>query len=329
MRRAFAGSLLVAAVVLAAPAGAQRPATGSVVGILWTGTPEATGRLIGHFRDGLTEQGLVEGRDVALEQRWARNDTATLPHLAADLVRAGVDVIVAQGTPAGLAAKRTTSTIPIVLSSSGDPVAAGLVDSLARPGGNVTGLTNMLAEVGTKRLELLREILPHARDVTILADSSNAVAGRSIIGLAETLAAARALGLRPTTVEIAVLDGLDTAFETAARSGAEAVVVMASPLFVQNARRFVDLAARHRLPAVYQLSRFTRDGGLVSYGEIDGHNLRRSAAYVARILRGARPADLPVEQAARFELVVNLRAARALGITVPDTVVLRADEVIE
>jgi len=268
----------------------------------------------------------VEGENVVFERRYAENRLERLPELAADLVRLKVDVIVAAGTLAPLAAKRTTSTIPIVMASCGDPLGTGLVASLARPGGNVTGMSLMAPDVGGKRLELLRDVLPNLTRVAVLWDSANPY---TTIGFNETEVAARTLGVEVQSLEVRSPDDFDRAFEAAQQQHPDALVTVDDPLTLNHLKRIVDFTAVQRLPSVHLAREFAAAGGLVSYGTNMADVIRRAAGYVDKILKGAKPADLPIEQPTKFELVINLKTAKALGITIPPSLLARADEVIE
>ena len=276
--------------------------------------------------EALRELGWVEGENVVFERRYAENRLERLPELAADLVRLKVDVIVAAGTLAPLAAKRATSTIPIVMTSAGDPLGSGLVDSLARPGGNVTGMSIMGPDLGGKRLELLKELLPRIARVAVLR---NAATPNTAIVLKETQAAARTFGIEVQSLEVRGPDDFDGAFETMQRQHPDSLVTVEDPLTFNHRKRIADFAAGQQLPSLSGLSEFAVAGGLMSYGANNADLLRRAAGYVDKILKGAKPADLPVQQPTKFELVINLKTAKALGITIPPSLLARADKVIE
>jgi putative ABC transport system substrate-binding protein len=276
------------------------------------------------LRRGLGELGWVEGRNILIEWRYAEGRPERYPALIAELIRLRVDLIVAGGgTPGVRAAKDATSTIPIVMPVVGDPVTSGLVSSLARPGGNVTGLSMLNTEISTKRVELLREVLPAVQRVAVLSDPA-----ANTPDLGATQAAAPSLGLRLQVLSAGRPEEFDGAFEAARRSRAEALIVLASPVFNTYRRRLIGLAAQNRLIAVYEHRAFPDAAGLMSYGPNLVDMNRRAAKYVDKILRGAKPADLPVEQPTVFELVINLKTAKALGLTIPPSVLARADEVI-
>jgi putative ABC transport system substrate-binding protein len=279
------------------------------------------------FRQGLRELGYIEGRHILIEYRWADGRFDRLPALAAELARLKVDVIVASNTPAALAAKHVTSTIPIVTVTSGDPVGSGLVATLAHPGGNVTGLSLFpTLEISGKQLELLKEAFPTVSHVAGLANPANPpTAGL----LTETELAARALGLRLRVLHVREPKDFDDAFTMMKNERVPALLVIADPLVNDNRGRIVAFAATHRVPAIYPYRTFVDAGGVMSYG-VDLSDLsRRAATYVDRILKGAKPADLPIEQPTKFELVVNLKTAKALGLTIPSSLLLRADHVIQ
>ncbi len=300
------------------------------VGVLWQGDPSAPMvlSLTEAFRRGLREHGgYVEGQDIAIEYRYG--DLDGLRSAANDLVRLNVDVIVAGGTPAALAAKRATNTIPIVGGAMADPVADGLVASLARPGGNVTGNTFLAPELGPKRLQLLREVVPGVTRVAALQHPG--VYGERTMRdmLKEMEARAKASGVELQVLDARSPDDFDNAFAAMAKARAGAIIIFPSPMFYANHRRLVDLAAKHRLPAMYVFREAVEAGGLMCYGANVPDLLRRTATHVDKILKGAKPSDLPIEQPTKFELVINLKTAKALGLTVPPSLLLRADEVID
>ncbi len=276
--------------------------------------------------DGLRELGWIDGRNIAFEQRYADNEIERLPELARELVRLDVDVIVAFGTLAPFAAKAATATIPIVMASAGDPVGSGLVASLARPGGNITGLSLVAPELGGKRLQLLREVRPAISRVAVLWNAANPY---SALVFWETEAAARTLNIEILSVEVRRPADFDAAFAAATRFRADALIAVEDPLTSGSAQRITEFAAENGLPAIYGLRDFAETGGLMSYGADLSDLFRRSAGYVDKILKGAKAADLPIEQPTKFELVVNLKAANALGLDPPPTLLARADEVIE
>jgi len=270
--------------------------------------------------------GYVEGQNIALEERWADGRYERLPDLAADLVRLNVDVLVTVATPATQAAQQATKTIPIVMTLVSDPVQSGLVVNLARPGGNATGLSFMHPELSRKRLELLKEILPKIARVAVLSNPSNP---NTPPLMRETEAAARAMRVQLQVVEVRDSTQLDGAFAAMIRDRAGALVVTPDSVFLDQRRRIVDLAAKSRLPAMYPWREPVDAGGLMAYGASGPDILRRAAVYVDKIVKGAKPGDLPVEQPAKFELVINLKTAKALGLKIPPAVLARADQVIE
>jgi putative ABC transport system substrate-binding protein len=278
------------------------------------------------FLQGLKETGYVEGQNVAIEYRWAENQYDRLPALAADLVRRRVTVIVASGILAALAAKAATTTIPIVFATGGDPIALGLVASLNRPGANVTGIAILSAELAPKRLQLLRELLPNAAVFGVLADPVSA-STQSVV--AELQAAARALGRQLVFVNAKTDGDLETAFATFSQQHVGAVLVSNSSFYTRRMEQLAALAARHALPAIFPYREFALAGGLMSYGSSLGYQMHQVGIYTGRILKGEKPADLPVEQAARIELTLNLKTVKALGIEFPTGLLVRADEVIE
>jgi putative ABC transport system substrate-binding protein len=278
------------------------------------------------FSDALRELGWIEGKNLAFERRSAENRLERLPDLATELVRLNVDVIVALGTLAPLAAKRATRTIPIVMANAGDPLGSGLVASLSRPGGNVTGMSLMAPDLGGKRLELLKELLPQVFRVAVLWNAANPY---SALVFKEVQTAGQILGIQIRSLEVRVPDDFDGAFEALTAQRPDALITVEDPLTVSNRKLIADFAAGYRLPALYGLREFVAAGGLMSYGASLADLYRRTAGYVDKIFKGAKPADLPVQQPTRFELVINLKTATALGLEVPPTLLARADEVIE
>ena len=276
------------------------------------------------FRDGLRELGYLEGRSIVIERRSAEGDPQRLPELAADLVRLRVDVIVTATTAATQAAQRATTTIPIVFALADNPEELGLVASLARPGGNITGLTGLIVELTAKRLELVKETMPRVKRVAVLWSPYPF----SAAALKQAHEAGRPLGLQVDAIEVRQSTELDAAFARIIARKAQALLVLPHPMFVAQRTRLVELAAKHRLPAIYHFNEFVEVGGLMSYGPDQAHMSRRAAAYVDRILKGARPGDLAVEQPTEFELAINLKAAKVLGITVPPSLLLRASNVV-
>jgi putative tryptophan/tyrosine transport system substrate-binding protein len=325
-RRKFLATL-GAAVAWPLTAGAQQPAM-PVIGFLNGASPEGYAPLMAAFRQGLKEAGYVEGQNVTIEYRWAEGEYARLPSLAADLVQYKVTVIAATSTPAALAAKAATSTVPIVFTTGVDPVELGLVASLNRPGGNVTGVTNLNVEVGPKRLELAHELFPGATTLALLVNPTNPLTATVSKDLQ---AVADALGVRLHVLHASSEADFEAAFATAAQLRAAALVISgADPVFGSHAAQLGALALRHSVPAIYQFREFAAAGGLMSYGGYTTDTYRLGGVYTGRILKGEKPADLPVVQfSTKVELILNLKTARALGITVPLPLSGRADEVIE
>jgi putative tryptophan/tyrosine transport system substrate-binding protein len=326
MRRPI--GLLVALGFFCAPLAAEAQPSAKVprIGLLSVLSPALGESKAESFRQGLRELGYIEGQNFLLESRWAEGHRERLADFAADLVRLQVAVIVTESTPSALAAKQATDTIPIVMTTGGDPVAAGLVASLARPGGTVTGLTMFTPELSGTRLRLLKEAFPQTLLVAVLWKAENpGLAGP----LEETQAAAHALGLQLHSIEVRTPSDLDLAFEAMARTRPSALITLADGMLVDNRARIVAFAAKSRLPAIFPDRDFAEAGGLMTYGPNLSANFRRAAAFVDKILKGAKPADLPVERPMTFELVINLKTAKALGLTIPPTLLFQADEVIQ
>jgi putative ABC transport system substrate-binding protein len=327
-RRTFLGTLGLS--VLALPLAAEAQPAAKIARIGWLAVNLVPNlHLSEAFRQGLRDLGYVEGRNVVIEYRDAQGKFERFPALAAELVALKVDVIVAPTTPAALAAKQVTRTLPIVFASSPDPVTSGLVTSLARPGGNVTGLSLLTPELVGKCLELLTQAVPGVSRVAALWHSGDygERTEKDILKAAEI--AAQALGVRLQVVEARGPADFDRAFSDMTRARAGALTVLATTMFVTERRRLVDLAAKHRLPAVYPLREFVDAGGLMAYGANVADLYRRTATYADKILKGAKPGDLPVEQPTKFELVINLKTAKALGLTIPQSMLARADEVVQ
>ena len=300
-----------------------------VIGFLGATSPDAANAdYLRVFRQALKESGYVEGENVAIEYRWAENQLDRLPALAAELVSRRVAVVVSvEGPPVAFAAKAATTTIPIVFTVSDDPVRLGLVASLARPGGNVTGINFFSGELVAKRLELLRELVPAATRVAVLVNPANAANTETTLKDVEP--AARAIGLQIQVLNANTSREIDAAFATIVRERPDALFVASSPFFTSRRVQLVHLAARHAIPATYAGRQYVEVGGLMSYGANVADAWRQLGVYAGRILKGAKPADLPVVQATKFELVINHQTARMLGLTVPPTLLARADEVIE
>jgi putative ABC transport system substrate-binding protein len=320
---------LVALLLLGAAPVALGQSQGRVrrIGYIQTATPAEQEHLTKAFDEALRELGYAEGRNVAIERRFAWGRQERLPELAAELVRLDVEVIVTGANPVIAAVQKATATIPVVMATSRDPVGSGFVRSLAHPGGNVTGLTgDPTPEVQGKRLELLKEAMPRAARVAILW---NPLAPAAAIYRGETEHAARQLGMSVLAVEARGRNDFDAAFAAMAQGRADAVVVLPDPVFFTARKQVVELATQYLLPSMYHAREVVEIGGFMSYGASLTDQFRRAAVYVDRILKGARPGDLPVEQAAKLELAINLKTARALGITIPRSLLLRADRVIE
>jgi putative ABC transport system substrate-binding protein len=325
-RRAFIGTL--ASGLLAAPLAGEAQSAGKVlrVGYAFARVSSEDQQVWDAMRQGLRELGYVEGQNIALEIRWADGRYERLPALVAELVRLKVDVLVVGTTPGALAAKSATRTIPIVMYAVGDPVGSGLVASLAHPGGNLTGLSLFNKEVSGKRLELLKENLPSISRVAVLTNPGNPI---HAVFWKETQAAAHTLGLQLHAIKIYGPGDFDDAFTAAARGRADALLVFDDSLTLGYRTRLVALAAKRRLPTMYGLREFPDAGGLMSYGPSNFDMYRRTATYVDNLLKGAKPADLPVEQPTKFELVINMNTAKALGLTIPQSLLQRAHQVIE
>jgi putative ABC transport system substrate-binding protein len=314
---------LVAA--LTSPIAAAQPAVKSPrVGYLSPASSSNPGYAI--LRQSLQDLGYVEGQTIAFLDRFADGDVAGLPALAAELVRQNVDVIVASSPPAVRAAKDATRTIPIIMITADDPVRSGYVASLARPGGNITGVTFLAVDLFAKQMELLTQLIPELRQVAFLWDPAMPTTAQDLM---DVRTAARVLGLQIEVIEARGPGDYDSAFAAMKTARAEAMVCAGSPTFIQDRGRIVSLAAKHRLPAIYGFRGDVEAGGLLAYGPAQADSIRHAASYVDRILKGAKPADLPVQQPTKFELVLNLRAATALALAIPPSVLARADEVIE
>ena len=326
-RRAFIASALgLCAVPLVASA--QHAGKVARIGMLLPNTPETVARSprIAAFLKGLRDLGWSEGQNLAIEWRFADGQVGRLAELAADLARIRVDAIVTAAAPSALAAQGATRTIPIVVLDPGDPVGLGLVASLARPGGNITGVSSIAPELAAKRLALLKEAVPAMVQVAVL---SNAAIPPAEIAMRELAAAAKVLGVQIQSVPIQGVKGIEQAFADVARQHADGIVVFPDPLTFSNEVAITGFALTSRIPALYGAMEFVQAGGLMSYGPSYPEMFRRGANYVDRILKGAKPGDLPIEQPTRFEFVLNLKTAKALGLTIPQSVLLRADRLIE
>jgi putative ABC transport system substrate-binding protein len=324
MRLATALLLTILSAPLAAEA--QPGAKTSRIGFLGNSTAVLEANLVGPFREGFRELGYVEGRDLIIEYRWAGGQYDRFPTLIAELVALKVDVIVTAGTPAALAVRRATTTIPLVMVAVGDPIGSGLVASLGRPGGNATGLVSIAPDLEGKRLQLLREVVPKLSDVTFLLNPANPF---HVASEKEGRAAAKALGLKVSFVAVRAESEFDRAFQAIARQRPGALVMFADRLFLHHRARIVEFAAGNRFPAVYPYTELVEAGGLMSFGPSYPGMHKRAAYFVDKILKGVKPADLPMEQPSKFELVINVRTAKALGLTIPRSVLLRADELIQ
>jgi len=321
------GTLSAMLFALCSSAGAQQPAKLPRIGYLTGATPNGQSARIEAFRQGLRELGYIEGKSIVIEYRYAEETLDRLPALAAELVRLKVDVIVTGGSPNTRAAKEATTAIPIVMAQDGDPVANGFVASLARPGGNITGLSSLAPELIGKQLELLKEIIPKLSRVAVLGGgtrNSTSTAQQ----LKEIELASSAFKLKVQYLAVQSSKGIETAFQAAGEGRAGAVLVLAGPIFNSNRPQIAKLALKSRLPAIYNHSQYVIDGGLMTYSANHLDLDRRAAAYVDKILKGAKPADLPVEQPKKFELIINMKAAKQIGLTIPPNVLARADRVI-
>jgi putative ABC transport system substrate-binding protein len=319
----FALGLLAASLA----ADAQRPAQLPRIGVLIPGSPTAFATRVAAFRQGLSEQGYVEGQNVAIAYRFAEGKLERLPDLAAELVRLEVDVLVAGGgAVVARAAKNAAGALPIVMTNAADPVAEGFVASLARPGGNVTGLTSVSQDLMGKRLQLLKEAVSDGSRVAVLWNPDDPA---KVSEFTETQLLARALMVPLRSLEVRSLNDIERAFEAASSGSTDALLTLSDVLTNTHRMRIVELAAKHRLPGMYPEREFAEAGGLMAYGPNYADLFRHAATYVAKILRGVKPADLPVQQPMKFELVINLKTAKALGLTMPPTLLFQADEVIQ
>ena len=321
---ALAGGLVIARSVAEAQQAARIPRIGFL-----SGNVSAGQHLAAAFLQGLHDLGYVEGRNIVIEYRDAKGETDRLPALAAELVALKVDVILAAGTQHVLAAKQATTTIPIVFADVADPVARGFVTSLARPGGNITGLSNLNTDIVGKWLELLKQAVPEIKRVAFLWQPGYLPERAEKDVLQRAGVAAQALGVQLQFVEARRQEDFDKAFAEMTRARVDAVIVWGGVLFIFERKRIAELAARNRLPASYPMSEFVDAGGLISYAPNVADNFRRAAGYVVKILKGAKPADLPVEQSSKLELVINVKTAKALGLTIPPSLLQRADRIVE
>ncbi len=297
------------------------------VGYVGNASPSLETALVEGFRLGLRERGYIEGKTIEIQYRWANGKISALPALIAELIALKVDVLVTAGTPAALAAKKATSTVPIVMAAVGDAVDSGIVPSLARPGGNITGLSTLYTQLEGKRIQILHELVPKLKHIALLANPANPF---TTLMLKSARAATGARHLATHVHEVSTVSDFDKVFAAIAKSKPDAMAVLADrPFLVSNRQRIVEFAARNHLPAMYPFSEFMDDGGLVFYGPNFPEMFRRAATYVDKIIKGAKPADLPLEQPTRFEFIVNAKTAKALGLTIPQSLVISADKVIE
>jgi putative tryptophan/tyrosine transport system substrate-binding protein len=323
-KNVFRLALCAMLLALSFPLEAQQPSKIPKIG--WLGVrPAASDPGAEEFGRELRALGYVEGKNIVFEYRSADDKLDRLPALAEELVRLKVDVLLASTTPAAVAAKNATRTIPIVFYGGFDPVALGLVDSLARPGGNVTGFTSIAVVLAGKRLELLKETVPKLSRVAVLWDPQNPGSAQQ---WKEIQLPARELGLQLHSIEVSSADKFEAAFKEATRARSTALALLASPFFYSNQKQLADLATKNRLPAIYPRGEFVASGGLMSYGADQAESIKRVAAMVDKILKGTKPADLPVEQPMKFELIINLKTAKQIGLTIPSNVLVRADRVI-
>jgi putative tryptophan/tyrosine transport system substrate-binding protein len=323
-RREFI-TLLGAAVAWPLATRAQQAGKLPTIGLLGANTPVVEGQWVAAFVQRLRELGWIDGRTIAIEYRWAEGRTERAAEIAAEFVRFKVDVIVTSGTALVIAAKQATSIIPIVFATAGDPISAGVVENLGRPGGNVTGLSLQQPDLATKRLELLREVVPGLRQLAVIA---NVGAPAAVLEMREVQAAAGRLGLEVTAIEIRRAEDIVPAVD-AMQGRVQALYVATDPLVNTNRTRIIIPALAARLPTIYQMREHVEVGGLMSYGPNLANQFRRAADYVDKILRGTKPGDIPVEQPTKFDLTINLTTAKALGLTIPESFLLRTDEVIE
>ena len=327
-RRTFLCGLPLGALAASFAAEAQPAGRMWRIGILQTSAPKDETARVAALEQGLAELGYVGGRNILIVNRNAGHQVSRLPELATELVRSGVDVIVTSVNPATLAAKKATATIPIVMAVGVEPVAAGLVASLAKPGANVTGLTFDVdaTQLAGKRLEILKELMPSVSRVAVLWNPGY---GPGMLRLRGTEQAGRQLGIAIVSVQLSEGSDAERAFTEIRRAPAEAVTVLSDPVTVGRRAEITELAARYRVPAIYALREWVEDGGLISYATSLNEQWRRAARYVDKVLKGAKPADLPVEQPSKFELVINLKTAKALGLTIPQSLLVRADEILQ
>ena len=320
--------LAIATTLLAMPLAGETQNARKIyrVGYLGNSSASLEPDLVEAFRQGMRDRGYIEGKNLVIEFRWAEGRYDRFASLVTDLIHLPVDVIVTAGTPGTLAAKNATKTIPLVIAVSGDAVGSGLIESLARPGGNVTGLTTMVPELEGKRLELLLEILPKLARITVLKNDANPLMA---ILFRQTAAAAKSSGVALEAVDIRAGDDFVKAFASIAKARPDAIIVLADRFLLAERERILTFTAQQRLAAMYPYREFVERGGLISYSPNYAESFRSAARYVDKILKGAKPADLPVEQPTKFELVVNMKTAKTLGIKIPNSILVRADKVIE
>jgi putative ABC transport system substrate-binding protein len=319
-------AIVIALGICGARAEAQQPTKIPRIGFLTASSVPVISARLDSFRQGLRELGYVEGKNIVVEDRYAEEKIDLLPALAAELLRLKVDLIVTAGPQSTRAAKQATVTIPIVMAFDFDPVGNGFVASLARPGGNITGLSTLAPQISGKQLELLKEIVPRLNRVATLGNSTDP-GNRQVVG--ETERAALALGVQHQYVDVRTAEDIETAFRAASKGRADAVLALSSFLFIAQRKQLVDLAVKSRFPAIYDRREFVEAGGLMTYGVSQTDLFRRAATYVDKILKGAKPGDLPVQQPTKFEFIVNLTAAKQIGLTIPPNVLARADKVIK
>ena len=305
---------------------AQQPEKIPRIGFLGNSTAVLEANLIGPFREGLREVGYLEGKNIIIEWRWAEGKYERFPALIAELIASKVDLIVTAGTPASLAVKKEAPSTPLVMIAVGDPVATGLVQSLSRPGGNITGLTSISAEIEGKRLELLREVVPKVSHIAVFWNAASPI---QVIQEKETRIAAEAMKMKMLSLGVRSADEFENAFATILKERAGALLVLADRLFLHNRVRLMDFATKNRLPGVHAYVELVESGGLMSYGPSYSGMHKRAAYFVDKILKGVKPGDLPVQRPAKFELVVNLNAAKQIGVTIPPSVLYRADKIIK
>jgi putative ABC transport system substrate-binding protein len=324
-RRAFVSGVTLGLLAVPLPTGAQQAGKVWRIGFVEAGSASVNHHFLDAFRQGLRELGYLEGQQIVIEDRWAEGRNDLFPGLLAEVIRLDVDVIVVSSNAGALAAKEATRTTPIIFVAIGDPVGLGLALSLGRPGGNLTGLSTLSEEYSAKWVELLREVVPKASRLALLWNPKTMLTARA----KEVQDRAKALRVKLESFEVRGADEFDGAFVAMIKKRVDGLIVLADPLTVRYRTRIVELAATNRLPTIYSFAEFVRVGGLIAYGTSVPDVFRRAAIYVDKVFRGARPADHPIEQPTKFELVINLKTAKALGLTIPQSLLLRADQVIE